>query len=426
MKKVLLLLFVIVLVSCSRKQSVENKTEANNTEKNQAELVITTPERTYLTMDEYLEEHFKSYGYGKGGISIYNEGLIYDVPESVKREEFRVFGIEGDYIPPETPYKEIEISFRPGIDSLLHVMLPKEVYDKNPEVYIEAQHEGKSFFYNNKLPLNLKEIVSYSDTIIGYEHALIFNNRNLYSKDYNWDVLLRNCSTDEILYKQSFTLGFGPQEYVVYSQEFENPFVRLENDNLETGKQYHLIYQGKGSSSSDNNGTMAIFSYGYQPRNIVYFPLFGVITKTDKNGVCHFEFSIKERGQYKIDFYNTATGEIIRNDAFHYIQASGKDIKHVEKKGTNWKVNSADGLRLRNSPWGEKIGLLENETLLVQTEETLYPFYDFIDDQHGFWIPVKIENKPEDYNSDYKEKLICDYPDETDGWVFSGFLKKMD
>ena len=146
----------------------------------------------------------------------------------------------------------------------------------------------------------------------------------------------------------------------------------------------------------------------------------------DKNGVCHFEFSIKERGQYKIDFYNTATGEIIRNDAFHYIQASGKDIKHVEKKGTNWKVDSAEGLRLRNSPWGEKVGLLENETLLVQTEETLYPFYDFIDGQYGFWIPVKIVNKPEDYNSDYKEKLICDYPDETDGWVFSGFLKKMD
>jgi len=401
LKKVLFLLIVIILAGCSKKQSVENQNESGKSESIQSEVATPVPERDYLTMDEFLEEH----SYGKGGINIYNEGLIYDVPESVKREEFRVMGVEGDYIPPETPYKEIEIAFRPDISSLLYVTLPKEVYDKNPEVYIEAQHDGKSFIYNDKLPLKLKEV--NNGILIGYESALIFNNRNLYSKNYNWDVLLRSCATDEILFKQTFTLDFGPEEYVVYSEEYENPFVPLENRNLETGKQYHLIYQGNGSSN-ERDGTMAIFSYGYQPYNIVYFPLFGVITKTDRDGVCHFEFSLKESGQYKIDFYDTATGEIIRNDCFHYIQAYGKDIKHVEKNGTKWQVNSADGLRLRNCPWGEKIGLLENETLLIQTEEILYPFYDHIDTQPGFWIPVEIVNKPQDYIEPDKENTVMD------------------
>lgn len=276
------------------------------------------------------------------------------------------------------------------------------------------------------MPLTLHEEKNYSGIFIGYYGLCDFNNRNLYSKNGDWEVLLRNCSSDEILYEKTFSLKFSPLYYVVYSEEYEDPFVMIENANLEVGKKYHMIYQGKGSCS-DEGGTMAIFSYGYSSfKELVYFPLFGVETKTDEDGICHFEFSIEEPGQYKIGFYDSGNDGIRRTDDFTSIQAKYEDIKHVEKKGTQWKVNSPEGLRLRDSPWGEKIGLLENGTVVIQTEETLYPFYDFLDGEHGFWIPVKIVEKDETYKDLPGDTLVCKRPGETDGWVFSGFLMKND
>lgn len=424
--KIFFLCACLVLSACSKNKNSENQNIDSFSQNDKEEKNVSVPEKDYLSMDEYLSEHFKSYE--KGGINIHT-GLIYDVPDEFSREVFSLFGIEGDYIPPEKPYEEIEITFLPYLDSLLHIMIPNEVHDINPEVYLEAQHDGKSFFYNNKSPLKMKTEKNFDGEQIGYHGSYIFNNRNMYSSNDKWDIFLRSCSTDEILYKQTFSLKFWPQDYIVYSQEYEDPFVLKENRKLEIGENYHLIYKGKGRSR-DGYGTMVVFSYCYQSDNkdaqVVYFPLFGVIPKIDIEGVCDVEFSIKEPGQYKIDFYDYATGEVIRNDALHFIQVMDGPVKHVENPGTKWKVSSPEGLRLRNCPWGDKIGLLENETELIQTEETLYPFYDFIDEVHGFWIPVRIQNKTQEYENLSKEKLICFDSDKTDGWVFSGFLEKIE
>ena len=77
---------------------------------------------------------------------------------------------------------------------------------------------------------------------------------------------------------------------------------------------------------------------------------------------------------------------------FDYISVKRDNIQHIEKSSTAWLVNSIEGLRIRTSPWGEKIGLLEHQTELYQTEDSLYPFYDEIDNIRGFWIPVKVVN----------------------------------
>ena len=102
------------------------------------------PKRDYLTMDEFLKE--REGLYEKGGITLYDAGEIYDVPENFGIETHRVFGLHSEYVPPEEPYKEIEITFI-WEDDYLHLMLPTEVYEKNPEVYLEAEHDGKTFVY---------------------------------------------------------------------------------------------------------------------------------------------------------------------------------------------------------------------------------------------------------------------------------------
>ena len=94
-------------------------------------------------------------------------------------------------------------------------------------------------------------------------------------------------------------------------------------------------------------------------------------------------------------------------------------------------MNSPEGLRLRNMPWGEKIGLLEDGTEIIQTEDALFPFYDFIDGQKGFWIPVKRKVKPEFSDSadeaaqKEKPEVYWSKTPEPDGWVFSGFLTQI-
>ena len=85
------------------------------------------------------------------------------------------------------------------------------------------------------------------------------------------------------------------------------------------------------------------------------------------------------------------------------------------------QVNSPEGLRLRTAPWGEKIGLLKDGEEVIQTNDTMYPFYDFIDNEYGFWIPVRILDA--EFETD---KTILKTYDITNGWVFSGFLKKIE
>ncbi len=407
---------------------------AENSSKNQtAPEPKPEPKRNYLTMEEFLKE--REGLYEKGGITLYDAGEIYDVPENFGIETHRVFGLHSEYVPPEEPYKEIEITF--GGETLyedLHIMLPTEVYEKNPEIYLEAEHDGKTFAYDDKKPLKFEAEMNNSDELVGYHYYLEFTNRNLYSHNDEWNITLKNCQNDEVIAATTVSRQTIPDNYVVYTDEYESPFTILTNRGMQVDTIYHLIYKGKGGSFPDE-GTMIVFSYGYYcsypDYGIAYIPFVGVKTKTDKDGVCNLDFSIKEPGQYKIDFYDCASGEITRCFSFNYMEAheevlsSGhyKEVKLVEQKDTEWKVNSPEGLRLRDSPWGEKIGLLADGTELIQTEETHYPFYDFIDGVHGFWIPVQIKNKTEESESQDRKEIYCN-SELTDGWVFSGFLEK--
>ena len=401
---------------------------AENSSKNQT---AHEPERNYLTMEEFLKE--REGLYEKGGITLYEAGEIYDVPEGFGIEPHRLFGVESEYVPPEEPYKEIEITFV-WEDDFLHIMLPAEVYEKNPEVYLEAEHDGKTFAYNDKKPIKFEAETNHSDELVGYHYYLEFMNRNLYSQNDEWNILLKNCQNDEVLASKTVSRQTIPDNYVVYTDEYESPFTILKNRGMQVDKIYHLIYKGKGGSFPDE-GTMIVFSYGYYfsypSYGIAYIPFVGVKTKTDRDGVCNLDFSIKEPGQYKIDFYDCASGEITRCFSFNYMEAheevlsSGhyKEVKLVEQKGTEWKVDSPEGLRLRDCPWGKKIGLLADGTEVIQMEETHYPFYDFIDGVDGFWIPVQIKNKTEESESQDEKEIYCN-SELTDGWVFSGFLKK--
>ena len=298
------------------------------------------------------------------------------------------------------------------------------------ELYLEAEHDGKTFTYQETNPIDFQEETNSKGELLGYRAYISFENRNLYSKSDKWNLTLRDCHDGTILASETVSQKPSPCGYTVYTGDhgYESPFVDSisVNRNLEPGKPYHMIYNGKGGSFPVlEKGTMIVFSYCYYydgKSKMLYVPFLGVQTKSDENGVCSIDFSIKEPGQYKIDFYDVTTGEINLTSNFDYLTVRDDvDLKRVEKKGTRWKVNSAEGLRLRDSPWGEKIALLENGTELIQTEETHYPFYDFID-AHGFWIPVKYADKTSQNQEKEKKHVYCLNEEETVGWVFSGFL----
>ncbi|MBP5176582.1 MAG: hypothetical protein ILP07_11825 [Treponema sp.] len=435
----------VVLCSCSNSKdqgketvspdaslAVENPGDENPAAEN-VEVEKTEPEtaieKDYLTMDEFLDTR---YSYEKGGVSILDGGYIFDVPEKFKKQEVRIFGDEEEYMPPEKPYTKIFIGFMS--DGALHVNLPESVFDEHPELYLEAEHDGKIFAYQEKKPIDFRKETNSKNELIGYHAYISFENRNLYSKSDKWNLTLRDCHDGTILASETVSQKPSPCGYTVYTGDhgYESPFVGSVSVNryLESGKPYHMIYKGKGGSFPIlEKGTMIVFSYCYYydgKSKLLYVPFLGVQTKGDENGVCSIDFSIKEPGQYKIDFYDVATGEINLTSFFDYLAVKDDaDIKYVEKVGTRWKVNSAEGLRLRDFPWGEKIALLENGTELIQTEETHYPFYDFID-AHGFWIPVKYADSDSQNQGQEKKHVYCLNEEKTDGWVFSGFLERLE
>ena len=433
----LLILLLTLLCSCSKKistesgtsQSAENAVELSaekssagksDSEKSAASSKSDEPKTSPSAMEDFLKE--REGLYEKGGVALYDAGLIYDVPEGFERQFQRIFGVEDDYIPPEEPYSEIIIDFLVAEEDFLHIILPKDVYEKTPEIYLEAEHDGKTFAYMDKKPLDFAKEKNYSDVFLGYHCHVHFNNRNLYSNSDKWKISLKACGSDEVIAEKTISKKSTPGGYVVYSEEYESPFVGLENRHLEIDTRYHLIYKGKGGSMPDE-GTMIVFSYCYYydgGTGLLYIPFLGVKTKTDKGGVCNLDFSLREPGQYKIDFYDCETGKVTQFFTWDYLSTAIVEIKHVEEKGSAWKVSSAEGLRLRDAPWGKKLALLEDGTELIQTEDSLYPFYDFIDGQHGFWIPVKIKDKTIDLGG---KEVFCRKPKETDGWVFSGFLE---
>ena len=421
---IFMLVSAVIFGSCTKaKPSVENQktAEAQPAQTGQVETVSENQtENVSPSMEKFAKQ--RAGLYEKGGIALYEAGEIYDVPEEIEKQSVRIFGVEGDYFPPDEPYKDILITFIIE-DTNLHVMLPTAVYEKTPELYIEAEHDGKTFIYKDKKPLNFNEEKNAS--LIGYHASVYFENRNICSKSDEWKFRLKDCQNDELVAEQTLTRKALSCGYVVYSEEYENPFVLNESRGIKPNSKYHLIYRGKGGSFPDE-GTMAVFSYGYHTDGkLLYVPFLGVKTKTDIDGICSFDFSIREPGQYKLDFYDVPSGEITYTSFFDFIHVSNLgEIEYIENAGTEWKVNSPEGLRLRDSPWGEKVGLLQDGTELIQTENAHYPFYDYIDGHHGFWIPVRQKNPPETSDVQEKPKIFCASGEETDGWVFSGFLTK--
>ena len=60
-------------------------------------------------------------------------------------------------MPLETSPDKIEIKCS-SVDNDLNytVYIPESVYKDNPEIYLEAEHDGKTFVYKDKSPLELK------------------------------------------------------------------------------------------------------------------------------------------------------------------------------------------------------------------------------------------------------------------------------
>lgn len=431
----LLVLTAVIICSCSKNENNIETSSRGTTETVEQNQAIKETQTAEVEKDYLIIEDFEKLTYGlyeKGGVALYEAGEIYDVPKEFPTQEVMVFGIPGDYFPPEDPLEKIVMMFNG--DGFLQIQLPPSLYESTPELYLEAEHDGKTFIFENKSPLKF-EADRNSREIVDYCFTTYFCNRNLFSKSNEWTIRLKNSNTDELVAEQVLTKESVSCGYVVYSDEYENPFEFLETRSVEPNKQMHLLYKGKGGAiSADNGGTMVIFSYGYlNGRNISYIPFLGVKTKTDTDGICSFDFSIREPGQYKLDFYDVDTHEIRYTSFLDFISVSMREEpKHFGKAGLEWKVNSTEGLRLRNMPWGEKVGLLEDGTEVIQTEKALFPFYDFIDGQKGFWIPVKrkIQQENSDATDEYaqqeKPKIYYDSGIKPDGWVFSGFLTPAD
>lgn len=409
MKKLLFIFsLILILSSCTKKQTASE----DNSLQNQ------TTEKDFITMEEFLNEERNPNE--RCGITFYDSVTFCDIPDTFKIQNYPLFGVEGEYYLPKEPLKEIQFDYNYEED-YYYIQLPVETYEKNPELYLEAVQDEKSFFYNNKQTLKFNAENNYDGQLLDYNFYFTLTYRNLYSKNNKWTIYLKNVQTDEVITKKTVTIN-KTSDYVVYQDEYENPFVIKEDCNMQCEKKYNLMYKGKGSTN-DNEGTIVVFSYKIDTEYVSYIPILAFKSKSDDNEVCNISFSIKQPGQYKIDFYDCATGKITVHDALTYLQLLNTNLKKIETNNTKWKVNTLDGLRLRDAPRGNKIGLLPNETKLLQTKEAYYTFYDCINGQEGFWIEVQLLSNTELASNIKKETLNCE-ESISDGWVFSGFLVK--
>ncbi len=420
------IIFVLASFSCSKTEIKNQSVEKEITQNETVEFI--QPEKSFYTIEEYAASIENLHA--KGGITIYDESDFVSVPEKFQIQNVNIFGIDGEYNPPKESITEVCINLSDPdlcVSNLLHIQIPVKLHEENPELYIEAEHDGKIFTHNNKSPIKFSKEKNNQNETLGYHAYVDFTNRNLYSKENEFILRLKNCKDDKVIATHILKQPPVRCNYAAYKNEFESPFEKLESQSVSSNEKYHLIYGGKECFNFDG-GDMIVFSYGYnwnEGTKIAYIPFLAVKSKNFKDGVYSFVFSILESGQYKIDFYNEKTGKKTETSLLDYIQVPyNKSIKYVEKKGTEWKIDSAEGLRLRNAPWGEKIGLLEDGTELIQNEEIHYPFYDCIDGKKGFWIPVKRKNAENMIEQKTSPVIYADKPEETEGWVFTGYLLK--
>lgn len=355
----------------------------------------------------------------KGGVSVFG-GEICPVPEGFRSQKFRITGIDGDLSRPDKPFEEISITPSEETD-FISIRLPAEVYEEYPELYVEAEHDGKLFVCDGGDALQFREESDYDGNLMGYSASVVFANRNLHSRSDDWTVRLKNRKDSAVIAQEAVIKEALPCGYAVYSEEYESPFVEPESSSVEPDKKMHMLYKGD----------MAVFSYCYQydyRSKLLYVPFLAVRAEADgDDGVRSFAFSIREPGQYKVDFYDSASGEARYTSAFDYISVEGNKGNGYGMTAdgdawTEWKVDSSEGLWLRNMPWGEKISLLPDGMVVIQTERTMLPFSDCIDGEEGFWVPVHIKLRTDSYEPKETKEVFCDNENDTDGWVFSGFL----
>ncbi len=418
MKKILVSVLILssFFISCSKTKKeetiVEEKIEENNSTENQNKEI--EEDKKSISIQDYLN-NIKIME--KGGFTVYGDVEFCELPKNCKLKEYSVFGLDGDEGFLETAPKEIKLEISSFDNDVVYTAYVSEnVFQKESKIYLEAVHDGKSFLCNDKNPVELIQRTAMDGSVY-YLFYFSFVNRNLYSANTEWILNFRSCQNDEIIAKKMINQVHVSCNYVVYKDEYENPFVSLNHNSIKPYEKNHLLYKGD----------VLILSYGrYYGKGISYIPFAAVKTKQNKNGVCDIEFSLKQDGQYKVDFYDSRTGIFTETSCFDYITVEyqkGSDT-FLEKEDTEWKVNSLEGLRYRNAPWGEKIGVFEDATQLIQTEEIYIPFFDCIDNVKGFWIPVRLKYRNQEENQE-SPFVYCDNPDMTMGWVFSGFLTKI-
>lgn len=423
----LFLSLLCLWTGCNKKNTeVIKQSEPVKEEAPAPETPLPAQEEKKLTQVDEYKKMIKGQ-YAHGVVALYDAGYFYDIPENFPVEKTRIFSLDDYDGPLEEKLSEISIKFE---DGLLRIFVPVEIHNKYPELYVEAEHDGEKYTNSKEEGLYFSEMVDVRGETGGFESSAPFENRNLYSKDDNLIIRLKVCKTDEVIFEKEETRHKVECNYVVYEDEYKSPF-KCNITRLNVGEKVNLIYKGKGSTPPES-GDRIVFSYAYYDNGgIAYIPFATVKTKTDTDGVCSLGFAILEKGQYKIDLYSEETGEITRSSVFDYLYVTedilhGKknESKRIKNKGAEWKVNSPEGLRLRTHPWGTKIGLIKDGAPLIQTEETEFCFYDFIDGVDGFWIPVKIMDSEAVSFTELEEKphVIRIY-DETQGWVFSGFLE---
>ena len=411
------------------KKSYAHYLELKNNSQTEETSAKTTRETEMLTGTENLTETEQSQQffyfednepeeatYEKGGIILYEDGLFCDVPEDFEIQHYREIDLDEEPELPEEPISEISITMNTILERL-EIRLPVNVYSPSLCLYLEAEHDGEVFFCYDKEILYFQEETNYNGIVTDYYTSVNFINKNLYSTDNTFIVRLIDGKTEEIFYQEIIELLPVYYDFVVYRDDYKSPFTCKDNQSIRTNEKMHLIYTGRPSE-----GDMIVISYDPFDFGLSYVPFAAIKTKSDTDGVCSLDFKIRQPGQYKIDFYNEETGKIRITSVFDYLEVRADKNFYVEvPAGTTWKVISPEGLRLRTAPWGQRIGLLEDGMEVLQTKDTMYPFYDFIDGEYGYWIPVRVLGPDA---KKYETEWILKNDAETMGWVFSGFLKR--
>ena len=209
MKK-LFICIILIFISFSCNEKTKLNKNKNNKNVSHEETILQIEDDSF-SMKDYINT-IQSVN-ENGGIAIYDSGVFYEVPNEFKVESVKIFGIPGEYYPPENPITQIQI--QPVYDPIewdrLHIQIPIEIYEKYPNQYLEAEHEGKIFFYSNKDSLkyietknNENELLENIDETL--EKLTILKALNVVLKDALTLLTEKERRVIELYYYEELTL----------------------------------------------------------------------------------------------------------------------------------------------------------------------------------------------------------------------------